>query len=83
VLQKPIERAATLWGLVIALGCWFMMFAAGHDIWHALGKPDIWRQPGPTPTDIRAFVFSFYAMPVVLSALFVLTILRPGAHRPS
>ena len=76
MLQKSIKTSATLWGLVLALGCWLMMFLAAHDIWHALGKPDIWKQPGPTPTDIRAFVYSFYALPVVLFGLTLLTLQR-------
>lgn len=81
--RKPAHVASICLG-VMALLCWLVMFLAGTDIWHDVGRPDFWRLQGPTYQDLRAFAYSFYLLPVVLSAHLIVTILgfvrarRPG-----
>lgn len=39
----------------VALLCWLVMFAAGTDVWHDVGRPDFWNLQGPPYHDLRAF----------------------------
>ncbi len=48
--------------------CWIIMFLAGHDVWHDVGRPDFWRLAGPPYHDLRVFVVCFYVMFFVLVA---------------
>jgi hypothetical protein len=57
---------------LLALVCWVMMFLAGHDIWHDSGRPDV-VQLGAHVFDVRAFLSAFYALPVLLLVLIVLS----------
>jgi hypothetical protein len=60
---------------VSSLLCWAVMFLAGTDVWHAVGRPDLWGKQGPPYVDLRAFVVAFYVLPILLLAQFVMTIL--------
>lgn len=51
-----VAGGASLLGLV----CWLIMFLAGHDVWHDLGRPDFWKFQGPPYADLRAFAYAFY-----------------------
>jgi hypothetical protein len=51
-----------------ALLCWVVMFLTAHDVWHDVGRPDIWNLEGPPYRDLRAFVVAFYVLPVALAA---------------
>jgi hypothetical protein len=51
----------------IAMVCWGVMFLAGTDVWHDVGRPDIWSLKGPPYADVRAFGLAFYALFVVLA----------------
>lgn len=46
---------------VVCLGCWWVMFAAGTDIWHDAGRFDV-RTMGATAFDVRAFATAFYGL---------------------
>ena len=59
---------------IAALGCWLVMFAAGTDVWHDSGRPDLWNTPGVPWHDLRAFVVTFYVLFFVLLAQFALTV---------
>jgi hypothetical protein len=48
------------------------MFLAGNDIWHALGRPDIWNMTEPLFADARAFMVAFYLQLLLLLTQFVL-----------
>lgn len=50
----------------IALVCWVIMFLAGNDMWHDVGRPDFWKLQGPPYADMRVFAFSFYLQFIVL-----------------
>jgi hypothetical protein len=65
-----IASAASLVGLI----CWSIMFLAGTDAWHDVGRPDIWKLQGPPYADMRIFAFSFYAQFVVL----MIGLIAPG-----
>jgi hypothetical protein len=53
---------------VVALLCWSVMFLTVHDVWHDVGRPDIWSLQGPPYQDLRAFAVAFYALAVALAA---------------
>ena len=59
---------STLVLLLLALGCWLVMFLAGTDVWHAAGRPDFWNKQEPPGPDLRAFAYAFYALFVLLVA---------------
>lgn len=56
---------ATLGFTAAAFLCWAVMFLSGHDVWHDVGRPDIWNLPGPPYADLRTFAVAFYVMLVV------------------
>lgn len=59
--------------LVAAL-CWIVMFLAGTDVWHDVGRPDFWNLAGAPYNDLRAFAGAFYVLFVVLSLNLILTV---------
>ena len=77
------SRLTTLILGVVALVCWTAMFLAGTDVWHDLGRPDLWNRPGPPYADLRAFTIAFYALFFVLAAHLIVAAwsLLAGAER--
>jgi hypothetical protein len=53
---------------ILALICWAVMFLAGTDVWHDVGRPDFWNQSGDPHRDLRALAYAFYLLFVVLAA---------------
>jgi hypothetical protein len=49
------------------------MFMAGTDVWHDVGRPDIWNLAGVPWHDLRACAVAFYLLLPVLLALLVVT----------
>jgi TRAP-type C4-dicarboxylate transport system permease small subunit len=73
--MKPTWTQSAKLGLgVLALLCWVVMFLAGTDIWHDLGRPDFGHLQGPPYADLRAVVYAFYLLFFVLVAHFIATI---------
>jgi hypothetical protein len=60
-------QLATLGLNTVALLCWLVMFLAGTDVWHDVGRPDFWNLTGPPHQDLRAFAFAFYLLFSVLA----------------
>jgi hypothetical protein len=60
-------QLATLCLGAVALLCWLVMFLAGTDVWHDVGRPDFWSQQGPPYQDLRAFAYAFYLLLIVLT----------------
>jgi len=50
-----------------ALLSWVVMFLAGTDVWHDVGRPDFWHLQGPPYHDLRTFGYAFYLLLIVLS----------------
>ena len=46
--------------------CWIVMFLAGTDVWHDVGRPDIWNAGSVPYHDLRAFVVAYYLLLPVL-----------------
>ena len=70
---------------LLALVCWLVMFAAGTDVWHDIGRPDIaarLAERGATFFDMRAFAYAFYALFFVLTAHVVVTGAGLARRRP-
>ena len=70
----------------LALLCWFVMFLAGTDVWHDVGRPDFWNLQGVPYNDLRAFAYAFYLLFIVLLVHLIVTALglliaRPGARK--
>ncbi len=61
---------------VVALLCWLVMFLAGTDVWHHLGRPDIWHLQDPPYPDVRVFVWAFYGLLFVLCSHLVVVLVR-------
>lgn len=45
---------------LMILLCWVVLFLAGTDVWHDLGRPDFWNLTGPPYSDLRAAAYAFY-----------------------
>lgn len=58
----------------VALVCWVVMFFAGTDVWHSVGRPDFWRLSGAPYADLRASAYAFYVLVPVLFVQVVLTL---------
>ena len=58
----------------LALFCWLISFLAGTDVWHDVGRPEIWRGAGPPYADLRVFLCAFYAQAPLLGALLVMSL---------
>jgi hypothetical protein len=67
-------QVATLGLVGLALACWVVMFLSGHDIWHDVGRPDIWNLPGPPYADLRVFVIAFYLLLIALAVHVLVTV---------
>jgi hypothetical protein len=72
--RKSLQLATFCLGL-FGLLCWFVMFLAGTDVWHDVGSPNLWSLPGPPYHDVRAFVYAFYLLFIVLVAHLTVTAL--------
>ena len=73
--MKPTwSQPAALFLGAFALLCWIVMFLAGTDIWHGMGRPDFGRLPGVSSTDVRAFAYAFYLLPLCLVGILVATV---------
>ena len=68
-------QLATLCLGALALLCWVVMFLSGTDVWHDLGRPDIWNLQGPPYHDLRAFACAFYLLLAVLVVHLIVTAL--------
>jgi TRAP-type C4-dicarboxylate transport system permease small subunit len=79
--RKWAQLAALCLG-ALALLCWFVMFLAGTDVWHDVGRPDFWNLQGPPYHDLRAFAYVFYLLLIVLSAHLIVTALGLVTARP-
>ena len=71
---------ARKWSQVITLGlgalallCWVVMFLAGTDVWHDVGRPDFWNLAGSPYHDLRAFAYAFYLLFAILSVHLIVT----------
>jgi hypothetical protein len=60
------RQVVTLCLGMLALLCWSVMFLAGTDVWHDVGRPDFWNLPGPPYHDLRAFAVAFYLLLAIL-----------------
>ena len=48
----------------LALLCWVVMFLSGTDVWHDLGRPDLWHLQGPPYTTcVPSLTRSTYSWP--------------------
>lgn len=73
--MKPKSSQLAACGLsVVALLCWLVMFLAGTDVWHDVGSPAVWTLQGPPYVDLRACLYAFYLLLVVLLAFAAVTI---------
>jgi len=55
-----------------AIVCWVVVFLAGTDVWHDLGRADFWRLSNRRYADLRAFAYVFYLLFGFLSIQMVL-----------
>ena len=50
---------------LVTLACWLLLFAAGTDVWHDAGRPDVLARlhdRGATLFDMRAAAYAFYGL---------------------
>ena len=72
--MKPTwSQSAAVYLGALALGCWILMFLAGHDVWHDSGRPDL-HLMGATTFDLRVLASAFYLLPVFLVGVLISTI---------
>jgi len=74
-MNRETDRRALVLA-VVALGCWLLLFGAGTDVWHDIGRPDIVGRlsgHGATVFDIRAAAYAFYGLFFVLSVQVIVT----------
>ena len=77
-MSQLIDRYALGFAL-LSLASWLLLFAAGHDVWHDMGRPDVLArlsERGATLFDIRAAAYAFYGLFALLSAQVIVTGLR-------
>ena len=85
--RKSIQALTLGSGLVGGL-CWVVMFLAGTDVWHDVGRPDFWNLAGVPYNDLRAFAAAFYllfavlALNLIMAAVNIVTTWR-GARNPA
>ena len=77
---RSIQVATFGLGLV-AIVCWVIMFLAGTDVWHDVGRPDFWNLAGPPYQDLRAFTIAFYLLFAVLVAHTIVMAIDLGIAR--
>ena len=70
---RKSRQVVTLGLEILAVLCWVVMFLAGTDVWHDVGRPDFWNLDGPPYQDLRAFAYAFYLLFGVLSAHLIVT----------
>jgi len=73
-VQRHMMQTAPVTLAILAVLCWTVMFLAGTDVWHLTGRPDVWKAQGPPFEDLRAFVYAFYALSIVLATQLILAI---------
>ena len=74
-MRHLIDRYALGFAL-LSLSCWLLLFAAGTDVWHDIGRPNVLARlsdGGATLFDIRAAAYAFYGLFVLLSAQVIVT----------
>ena len=72
-MKRTWSQTAALYLGAFALGCWIMMFMAGHDVWHDSGRPDL-HLMGATYFDLRALAYAFYLLPLCLAGALIATV---------
>ena len=72
-MARTWSQGATLGLGLLGLLCWAVMFLAGTDVWHDVGRPDFWNLPGAPYHDLRAFAYAFYLLFAILSVHVILT----------
>ena len=72
-MARAWSKCVTLGLGVLALLCWAVMFLAGTDVWHDVGRPDFWNLAGPPYHDLRAFAYAFYLLFAILSVHLIVT----------
>ena len=80
-MERTWSQLATLCLSALALFCWVVMFLAGTDVWHDVGRPDFWNLQGPPYHDLRAFSYAFYVLLIVLSVQLIAAALGLAAAR--
>ena len=80
-MARKSVQVATLGFGVIALLCCAVMFLAGTDVWHDVGRPDFWNLAGAPYDDLRAFACAFYLLFAVLSVQLIMTAIDLGITR--
>jgi hypothetical protein len=81
MVRKWVQLATLCLG-ALALLCWVVMFVAGTDVWHDVGRPDFWNLSGPPYQDLRAFAYAFYLLLAVMSVQLIVTAVDLMATRP-
>jgi hypothetical protein len=66
---------------LMILLCWVVVFLAGTDVWHDLGRPDFWNPTGPPYSDLRAAAYAFYLQFFVLLTQLALLLAHAGLGR--
>lgn len=80
-MERKRGQLATLSLGALALLCWIVMFLAGTDVWHDVGRPDL-AALGASNHDLRAFASAFYLLLIVLLIQLVATGLGFMTARP-
>jgi hypothetical protein len=80
VKRRGVDFATFCLG-AMALLCWVVMFLSGHDVWHDVGRPDLWNLEGPPYHDLRAFVGAFYLLLMVLLVHLTVTLMGLASGR--
>lgn len=52
------------------------MYLAGHDVWHDVGRPDIWNTPRVPFHDLRDFVVAYSVLLIPIAGQIAITITR-------
>ena len=74
-MQKTWTSLSRFCLSALALLCWFVMFVAGTDVWHDVGRPDFWHLEGVPYDDLRAFAYAFYLLFAILAGHLIVTTL--------
>ena len=80
-MERKWAQLATPYLGALALLCWIVMFLAGTDVWHDVGRPDL-AALGASNHDLRAFAYAFYLLFIVLLVQLVATGLGLMTARP-